>query len=129
MLLAEAARPDFVLTCDPDKINVGPGGRVPVFVRLTRRHGFAGAGDAWTGRACPRAVSASPLTIRPAMTEGVIVVSATAGAEHAAALVTLKGTARAPAGPIVRRGDAQGGNLPARRRPRTLSRSTRSPWR
>ena len=43
VLLAEAARPDFTLICDPDMINVGPGGRVPVFVRLTRRQGFAGA--------------------------------------------------------------------------------------
>ena len=25
MLLAEEARPDFVLTCDPDKLNLGPG--------------------------------------------------------------------------------------------------------
>ena len=43
VLLAEAARPDFTLACDPDMINVGPGGRVPVFVRVTRRQGFTGA--------------------------------------------------------------------------------------
>ena len=41
--LAEAASPDFSVTCDPDMINVGPGGRVPLFVRLARRQGFAGA--------------------------------------------------------------------------------------
>ena len=43
VLLAEAARPDFTVACDPDMINVGPGGRVPVFVRVARRKGFSGA--------------------------------------------------------------------------------------
>src|SRR5262249_37800137 len=33
VLEAQAAQPDFVLTCDPDKLNLGPGGRVPVFVQ------------------------------------------------------------------------------------------------
>ncbi len=38
------------LTCDPDMINVGPGGRVPVFVRVARRQGFSGAVElGWEG--------------------------------------------------------------------------------
>ncbi len=75
VLLAEAAVPDFLLTCDPDKINVGPGGRVPVFVRLTRRHGFTGAVSlGWEG--LPEGISASPLSIAPTMNEGVMVISA-----------------------------------------------------
>jgi hypothetical protein len=101
VLLAEAARPDFLLTCDPDKINVGPGGRVPVFVRVTRQHGFTGAVTlGWEG--LPAGITVSPLSIAPAMSEGVIVVSAPPGAGHAAALVTLHGTGQGPGGPIVR---------------------------
>ena len=101
VLLAEAARPDFELTCDPDKINVGPGGRVPIFVRVARRHGFTGVVSlGWEG--LPAGVSASPLSIAPAMSEGVIVVSAGPDVRHAAALVSLIGTGQGPAGPIVR---------------------------
>jgi hypothetical protein len=100
-LLAEAATPSFTLECDPDMINVGPGGRVPIFVKLTRRQGFAGAVSlSWEN--LPAGVSASPLSIPPAMTEGVIVVSASPGAKHAAALVSLTGTGQGPSGPIVR---------------------------
>jgi hypothetical protein len=101
VLCAEAASPDFTAACDPDLINVGPGGRVPVFVRLTRQHGFKGAVSlSWDG--LPPGVSASPLSIGPSMTEGVIVVSAAPGAQHAAALVSLQGTAQDAAGKIVR---------------------------
>lgn len=102
VVLAETANPDFTLTCDPDLINVGPAGRVPVFVRLTRRNGFEGAVRlGWHG--LPAGVTASPLTIGPAMTEGVIVVSADAQARRAAGLVDLVGTAQGASGPIVRR--------------------------
>ncbi len=92
VLLAEAARPDFTLVCDPDLINVGPGGRVPLFVRLIRRQGFQGAVTlSWDH--LPAGITASPLSIAPAMTEGVIVVSAAPGAKQTASLVSLKGTA------------------------------------
>jgi len=101
VLLSEAAKPDFSLVCDPDKINVGPGGRVPVFVKVERRQGFVGpVAFGWEGM--PAEVSASSLTIGPSAAEGVIVVSASAAAKHAAALVTLKGTGAGPDGPIVR---------------------------
>jgi hypothetical protein len=106
VLLAERAGPDFVLTCDPDKINVGPGGRVPIFVRVARRHGFAGAVSLdWEG--LPAGISASPLSIAPAMSEGVIVVSAGRDVRHAAALVSLRGTGQGPGGPIVRLANPQ----------------------
>ena len=66
VLHGRAARPDFALTCDPDLINVGPGGRVPVFVRLTRRNGFDSAVSlGWRGPA-RGGVTASPLTIESA---------------------------------------------------------------
>src|SRR5262249_55309522 len=75
VLLAEEGQPDFSLVCDPDKINVGPGGRVPVFVKVARRHGFTGPVTlAWDG--LPAELSTSALTIGPSMTEGVTVVSA-----------------------------------------------------
>ena len=101
MLLAEPASPDFTLVCDPDMINVGPGGRVLLFVRITRRHGFSSAVSlSW--QRLPQGVAASALTIGPSMTEGVIVVSAPREAKHDAALVTLNGTGQGPDGPIVR---------------------------
>jgi hypothetical protein len=101
VLTTELARPDFALTCDPDKINVGPDGRVPVFVRVARRHGFAGPVSlGWQG--LPAGVSTSPLTIEPAMNEGVIVVSAVPAAPRAASVVTLEGTGQGAEGRIVR---------------------------
>jgi hypothetical protein len=101
VLEAEAARPDFVLTCDPDKINVGPGGRVPVFVQVTRRGGFSGPVMlGWEG--LPAGVASSELTIPATMTQGVIVVSAAADAAQVAALLTLRGRADTADGPVAR---------------------------
>ena len=58
-ILAEAARPDFVATCDPDKFNIGPGARTAVFVKITRRAGFDGpVSFAFDG--LPSGVSSSP---------------------------------------------------------------------
>jgi hypothetical protein len=106
VLLAEAAQPDFRIVCDPDKINVGPGGRVPVFVKVERRQGFTGPVRVDLEQ-LPADVSASPLTIGPNMTEGVIVVSAASAAKRSAAIVTLKGTGNCPLGPIVRRANPE----------------------
>jgi hypothetical protein len=102
VLLAEAARPDFTVTCDPDKINVGPGGRVPVFVKVARRQGFKGAVTlSWDD--LPAGISASPLVVPASMDEGEIVVSATPEAKRTAALVTLQGTGQGSEGSLVRR--------------------------
>jgi hypothetical protein len=99
VLLAEAARPDFTLVCDPDLLNVGPGGRVPLFIRLTRRQGFGGAVRlSWDQ--LPAGITASPLEIPPAMTEGVIVVSAAKDSKQVASLVSLKGIGQGRDGPI-----------------------------
>jgi hypothetical protein len=98
--LAEPAKPDFSLTCDPDKLNVGPGGRVPLFVQITRRAGFSGPVAIDLGP-LPAGVSASPLVIGPKMTQGVVVVSASKDAKPAATLLALKGKADTSAGPIV----------------------------
>lgn len=101
VVLAEPARPDFTLTCDPDKLGVGPNSRVPLFVQLTRRAGFDGPVTIDLGP-LPPGVSASPLTIGPKMTQGLIVVSAAADAKPAAALLSLTGKAETKSGPIVR---------------------------
>ena len=91
-ILAEPAKPDFVITCDPDKINVGPGGRVPMFFQVVRRAGFNGPVTVDFGP-LPPGVVASPLTIGPKMTQGVSVVSAAGDAKANAVLVAVKGNA------------------------------------
>ena len=101
MILAGRAPPDFSLTCDPDKLNVGPGGRVPLFIQVARHGGFDGPVAIDLGP-LPAGVSASPLTIAPKMTQGVIVVSASKDAQAAAMLIDLKGKADLKEGPIVR---------------------------
>jgi hypothetical protein len=105
VLLSEAATPDFTVTCDPDKINVGPGGRVPIFVRVERRQGFSGPVQ-FSWRDLPPGISASALSIAPELTEGVMVVSAARDAKPSAALVTLKASGNGPQGPIARHAQA-----------------------
>jgi hypothetical protein len=102
VLQAEVAGPDYDLTCDPDKLNVGPGARVPVFVQVTRRAGFVGPVKIELD-GLPRGVAASPLTIAPGMTQGVIVVSAEPSARLAATLLTIRGRARVGEAELVRR--------------------------
>ncbi len=103
VLEASLAQPDFTLTCDPDKLNVGPGSRVPLFVLITRRApGFAEDRSTIDLGPMPTGVTWSPLTLGPTMTQGAIVVSADATAKSAAALLTLKGTAQTDAGALVR---------------------------
>lgn len=95
VLEAEEARPDFTLTSDPDKLNVGPGGRVPLFVQLGRRNGFNGPVTLeWDG--LPPGITASPLTIPAGMTQGMTVVSAPPDARPVATLFTLRGRAESP---------------------------------
>lgn len=101
LMQAEPAKPDFVVTCDPDKVNVGSGSRTPVFVKVDRRNGFKGAVSLhWQG--LPAGLSASPLTIPPAMTQGVLVLAAAQDAPLGAALVRLEGKAETSQGSIVR---------------------------
>jgi len=101
VLEAQVAQPDFVLTCDPDKLSVGPGTRTPSFVKVERHTGFKGPVTLeWHN--LPAGISASPLTIPAQMTQGVIVLEAKADAPMAAALVSLEGKGETPQGPIVR---------------------------
>ncbi len=98
-LLAEPAKPDFVATCDPDKINIGPGARTAVFVKLTRRAGFDGP-VSFAFEGLPQGVTASALTVPANMTQGVLVVSAAADAKPAATLPTLRAKAGTAAGEV-----------------------------
>lgn len=101
VLRAEPARPDFVLSCDPDRLEIGPGARAPLFLKVQRRNGFQGA-IALEWDALPTGITASPLTIPPAMDQGLIVVSAAPDAPRAAALLAPRGRAETPDGPLVR---------------------------
>lgn len=100
-ILAESAKPDFVAFCDPDKINIGPGARMAVYVNVTRRGGFAGPiSAAFDG--LPAGVQASPLTIPANMSQGVIVVSALKEAKLGGSFIKLGAKAETGVGPIAR---------------------------
>jgi hypothetical protein len=101
VILAREAKPDFMLSCDPDKANIGPGCRTAIFARVDRRPGFAGP-IAVAFESLPPGVSASPLTIPASMTQGVIVLSAAPNAEKTSALLNLQGKAETSEGAIVR---------------------------
>ncbi len=88
VLTAEAAKPDFLATCDPDKINVGAGSRVPLFVKIDRRNGFKGP-VSFALEGLPQGVSATAVSIPPGRTQGLIVVSAIGEAKPEATLATL----------------------------------------
>ena len=101
VLLAGPAAPDFAVTCDPDKLGVGPGNRAALFVQVARRAGFSGPVTVDLG-GLPVGVTASPLTIPAGLTQGVVVVSAAPDAKPAAALLSLDGRSDTPAGPVAR---------------------------
>ncbi|MCS6852219.1 MAG: PPC domain-containing protein [Gemmataceae bacterium] len=89
---ADWARPDFTLRCDPDKAMLGPGSSMTWYVHVVRSNGFDGPVTVEV-RGLPKGVTASPLTIPPSMTQGVIVLTADAEAPIDAANVELIGTA------------------------------------
>ena len=119
VLTGEPAKPDFVATCDPDKLNVGPGSRTPLFVKVERRSGFKGPVK-FQLNGLPPGAMASELTIPSGKTQGLIVVSASNDAKIGASLIALNGTAEGPEGAIVRQSDTARGNLLARRRSRSV---------
>lgn len=90
---ADYARPDFTLKCDPDKAMIGPGSSAAWYVQVSRTNGFAGPVQIEV-HGMPKEVSASSLTIPPTMTQGVIVLTASPNATHAAANVEVIGTAK-----------------------------------
>jgi hypothetical protein len=102
VVLAEEAEPDFVLTCDPDKLSAGPGSRTPVFVKVERRAGFKETVRVEV-EGLPVGATASPLSIAESMSQGVIAVTVDPSAKPSAALVTLTGKAETSKGTLVRR--------------------------
>jgi hypothetical protein len=92
---ADWARPDFTLRCDPDKAMIGPGTSTAWYVTVNRVNGFTGP-VAVQVEGLPRGVTASPLTIPPSMTQGVIVLTAAADAPRDAANVKVVGRGSAP---------------------------------
>jgi hypothetical protein len=89
---ADWARPDFTLRCDPDKAMIGPGSSTAWYVHVVRSNGFAGPVKVEV-QGLPKGVTASPLTIPPSMTQGVVVLTAAADAPRDAAAVQVVGSA------------------------------------
>ena len=89
---ADWALPDFVLRCDCDKAMIGPGSSTAWYVHVVRQNGFAGPVQVEV-KGLPAGVAASPLTIAPTMTQGVIVLTAAADAPKDAANVQVVGSA------------------------------------
>jgi hypothetical protein len=98
---ADWALPDFTLRCDPDKAMIGPGASTAWYVHVTRQNGFTGPVKVDV-KDLPKGVSASPLTIPPEMTQGVIVLTATTDVPRDAAVVQVIGS-----GEVVRDGKPQ----------------------
>jgi hypothetical protein len=89
---ADWARPDFSLHCDPDKAMIGPGSSTAWYVQVTRANGFAGPVRVEV-EGLPAGVSASPLTIPPTMTQGLLVLTAAPDARRGAGNVRVVGRA------------------------------------
>jgi hypothetical protein len=90
-LEADWARPNFTLRCDPDKAMIGPGSSTAWYVHVERSNGFAGPVQVAV-KGLPPGVTASPLTIPPTMTQGVMVLTASAEAVRDAVNVQVVGT-------------------------------------
>ncbi|HMC88552.1 MAG TPA: hypothetical protein VKI17_03345 [Gemmataceae bacterium] len=89
---ADWARPDFTLRCDPDKAMIGPGSSTAWYVHVSRANGFTGPVQLEV-QGLPKGVSASPLTIAPSMTQGLLVLTASPLAPRDACNVQIVGTA------------------------------------
>jgi hypothetical protein len=91
---ADFVSPDFTMRCDPDKAMIGPGSSTSWYVHVNRVNGFTGPVQVEV-KGLPKTIIASPLTIPPTMTQGVIVLTAAPNATLTAANVEIVGTAKA----------------------------------
>jgi len=89
-LTAKPLVPNFSLKCDTDRAMIAPGNRTAWFVILERKNGFTGEVKIETN-GLPAGITASPLTIPPEMTQGVILISAAADAKVDMARVQVIG--------------------------------------
>jgi hypothetical protein len=94
-LTARRVQPDFSLRCDGDKAQIGPGGGTAWYVKVNRSGGFDGE-VALSVRGLPEGVTATCGVIPPPMTEGCVILTASAGAKIDAHLVQVIGTATLP---------------------------------
>jgi hypothetical protein len=75
---------------------IGPGSSTAWYIQVTRQNGFTGPVEiAIDG--LPPGVSASPLSIPPSMTQGVVILKADEKATVSAAMVRVLGRAKEPA--------------------------------
>lgn len=93
---ADFARQDFKLKCDPDKAMIGPGSSTAWYLQVERTNGFTGPVDVEI-KGLPKGVTASPLTIQPSMTHGVVVLTAAQDAKISAGNVEVIGKAKVKA--------------------------------
>ncbi len=100
-LEATYAKPDFTLKADPSKAMIGPGSRTAWYVQVTRLNGFTGPVQVDV-LGLPAGVSVNPLTIPATMTQGCLVVSATADAKLDASIVEVAGLGMVDGAPLVR---------------------------
>ena len=92
-LEADFLSPDFTMRCDPDKAMIGPGSSTSWYVHVNRVNGFTGPVQVEV-KGLPKTIVASPLTIPPTMTQGVIVLTAAPNATLTAANVEIVATAK-----------------------------------
>ncbi|MCI0461850.1 MAG: PPC domain-containing protein [Gemmataceae bacterium] len=100
---ADFDRPDFSLRCDPDKAMIGPGSSAAWYVHVNRTGGFAGPVKVEV-KGLPPDVTASPLTIPPTMTQGLMVLTAGPNAPLGAWNVGIVGSATVKGETLVRTG-------------------------
>jgi hypothetical protein len=93
-LEADWSVPDFTVRCDPDKAMIGPGSSAAWYIHVNRVGGFDGPVKVEVN-GLPKGVSASPLTIPPTMTQGVVVLTADEKAELGASQVEVVASATA----------------------------------
>lgn len=95
------AVPDFSLRVDPGKAMIGPGSSMAWYVAVTRTNGFAGPVTVAV-EGLPAGVSTSALTIPPAMSQGLLVLTAAADAKIGASMVRVVGRAKLGSREIIR---------------------------
>ena len=94
-LSAQHIQPDFSLRCDTDRAMIAPGNRTSWYILLDRKHDFAGPVTVEV-KGLPPGVAATPLTIPPEVSQGVIILSAAPDAKIDAATVQVLGTGQLP---------------------------------
>lgn len=92
-LTATAVHPDFALRCDTDRAMIAPGNRTCWYVFVDRKYGFAGPVTVEI-KGLPAGVTATPLTVPPALGQGVVFLMAAPDAKIDTANVQVIGTGK-----------------------------------